>query len=70
MSPDAFCQMAIQYAYYKLFKQTVLTYESAATVRFHHGRTETVRSTSNESRDFCEAMEDSSMKTEEKVSTS
>jgi len=58
MSPDAFCQMAIQLAYYRLHHEFVLTYESAATVRFHHGRTETVRSASNESAAFCRAMED------------
>jgi len=59
MSPDAFCQMAIQLAYYKLTKVTALTYESAATVRFRNGRTETVRSVSSESKLFTESMEDS-----------
>lgn len=67
MSPDAFCQMAIQLAYYQLHKQVVLTYESAATVRFRNGRTETVRSASNESRAFVEAIEDSSKKDPERL---
>eukprot|EP01135_Chromosphaera_perkinsii_P011830 Nk52_evm21s2506 gene=Nk52_evmTU21s2506 len=58
MSPDAFCQSAIQLAYYKLHNSFALTYEAAATVRFHHGRTETVRSLSNQLKKFCEAMHD------------
>jgi len=67
MSPDAFCQVAIQLAYYQLHKQIVLTYESAATVRFRQGRTETVRSASNESKAFVESMEDSSKKDSERL---
>eukprot|EP00002_Diphylleia_rotans_P021852 TRINITY_DN4261_c0_g5_i1.p1 TRINITY_DN4261_c0_g5~~TRINITY_DN4261_c0_g5_i1.p1 ORF type:complete len:829 (+),score=139.36 TRINITY_DN4261_c0_g5_i1:135-2489(+) len=58
VSPDGFCQMAIQLAYYRLNKEPCLTYESAATVRFHHGRTETVRSCSAESVEFTRLMDD------------
>ena len=46
MSPDAFCQAAIQLAYYRLRGEVALTYESGGTVRFFYGRTETVRSLS------------------------
>jgi len=67
MSPDAFCQMAIQLAYYLLNHQTVLTYESAGTVRFRNGRTETVRSVSTESKLFCESMENQSLKDNERL---
>ncbi|OMJ18032.1 Carnitine O-acetyltransferase, mitochondrial, partial [Smittium culicis] len=56
VSPDAFAQMAIQLAYYKLFDQFVATYESASTRSFAHGRTETSRSISEFSVKFCKAM--------------
>lgn len=51
-SPDAFVQMAMQLAYFKTFQRVAPTYESAATRRFKHGRTETCRSVSDESVDF------------------
>ncbi|KAF9172658.1 Carnitine O-acetyltransferase mitochondrial [Mortierella sp. AD011] len=57
MSPDAYVQMALQLAYYRKHKELVATYESAATRKYRHGRTETVRSCSNESKAFCEAMD-------------
>ncbi|KAF8985010.1 Carnitine O-acetyltransferase mitochondrial [Entomortierella lignicola] len=57
MSPDAYVQMALQLAYYRKHGELVATYESAATRKYRHGRTETVRSCSNESKAFCEAME-------------
>ncbi|CAO3571768.1 unnamed protein product [Mortierella alpina] len=64
MSPDAYVQMALQLAYYRKHGELVATYESAATRKYRHGRTETARSCSNESRAFCEAMDnpDSSLK--------
>ncbi|KAG0221469.1 Carnitine O-acetyltransferase mitochondrial, partial [Mortierella sp. GBA43] len=57
MSPDAYVQMALQLAYYRKHKEFVATYESAATRKYRHGRTETARSCSNESKAFCEAMD-------------
>ncbi|KAF9345605.1 Carnitine O-acetyltransferase mitochondrial [Mortierella sp. AD094] len=57
MSPDAYVQMALQLAYYRKHKELVATYESAATRKYRHGRTETVRSCSIESKAFCEAMD-------------
>jgi len=34
-SPDAFIQMALQLAYYKLYGHLVATYESASTRRYN-----------------------------------
>lgn len=57
-SPDAWVQMVIQLAYFKLFGECAPTYESAQTRKFRWGRTETIRSCSVESKAFVEAMED------------
>ncbi|KAF9411733.1 Carnitine O-acetyltransferase mitochondrial [Podila epigama] len=61
MSPDAYVQMALQLAYYRKHGEFVATYESAATRKYRHGRTETARSCSNESKAFCEAMDNPDM---------
>lgn len=61
MSPDAYVQMALQLAYYRKHGELVGTYESAATRKYRHGRTETARSCSNESKAFCEAMDNPDM---------
>lgn len=58
VSPDAFVQMAMQLAYYRTFGQVGATYESAATRRFRHGRTETCRSVSSQSVDYVKAFDD------------
>ena len=55
-SPDGFVQMAMQLAGRRVFGKTVGTYESTQTRRFLHGRTETTRSVSLASRDFCDSM--------------
>lgn len=52
-SPDAFVQMAIQLAYYRENGKFASTYESAMTKQFLHGRTETIRTVSHESKDYC-----------------
>ncbi|KAI1381922.1 acyltransferase ChoActase/COT/CPT [Hypoxylon crocopeplum] len=57
-SPDAYVQMVIQLAYYKMYGKNRPTYESAATRRFQQGRTETCRTVSDESVAFCNAMAD------------
>ncbi|KAJ3309967.1 hypothetical protein HDV04_005469 [Boothiomyces sp. JEL0838] len=51
-SPDAYIQIALQLAYYRLHKKPTAVYESASTRFFKHGRTETGRSMSNESLEF------------------
>lgn len=57
-SPDAFVQMAFQAAYYALYGKVECTYEPAMTKRFLHGRTEAIRSVTEESaafvQKFCE----------------
>jgi carnitine O-acetyltransferase len=66
-SPDAYVQMIIQLAYYKMYGINRPTYESAATRRFQQGRTETCRSVSDESVAFCNAMADPDVSPEECV---
>ena len=51
-SPDAFVQMAFQAAYYGLYGRVECTYEPAMTKVFLHGRTEAIRSVTEESRAF------------------
>ncbi|KAL1865202.1 carnitine O-acetyltransferase yat1 [Diaporthe australafricana] len=51
-SPDAFIQMAFQAAYYGLYGRIECTYEPAMTKMFLHGRTEAVRTVSDESVNF------------------
>lgn len=55
-SPDAYVQMIIQLAYWKMYGKSRPTYESAATRRYQLGRTETTRTVSDESVAFCSAM--------------
>jgi len=57
VSPDAFAQMAIQLAAYRTFGDFKPTYESTATRHFLHGRTETTRSLSMQSRAWVLATE-------------
>ena len=52
MSPDAFVQMALQLAHYRMHGHSVSTYESASTAAFKHGRTETIRSATPEAAAF------------------
>ncbi|KAM0557921.1 hypothetical protein ACHAPJ_005085 [Fusarium lateritium] len=59
-SPDAYVQMIIQLAYYKMYGKSRPTYESAATRRFQLGRTETCRTVSDDSVAWVEAMSDAS----------
>lgn len=51
-SPDAFVQMAFQAAYYGLYGRVECTYEPAMTKTFYHGRTEAIRTVSEESINF------------------
>lgn len=51
-SPDAFVQMAFQAAYYGLYGRIECVYEPAMTKIFYHGRTEAIRSVTDESVDF------------------
>ncbi|KAJ3213079.1 Carnitine O-acetyltransferase mitochondrial [Dinochytrium kinnereticum] len=58
VSPDAFAQMAIQLAYFKMYGKCSATYESAQTRKFAYGRTETCRTVCEESVAWVKAMED------------
>ncbi|KAI0381507.1 choline/Carnitine O-acyltransferase [Hypomontagnella monticulosa] len=53
-SPDAFVQMAFQAAYYGLYGRVECTYEPAMTKAFLHGRTEAIRTVTEESVNFCQ----------------
>ncbi|XP_006888161.1 PREDICTED: carnitine O-palmitoyltransferase 1, muscle isoform [Elephantulus edwardii] len=55
-SPDAFVQIALQLAYFRDRGKFCLTYEASMTRMFREGRTETVRSCTNESSAFVQAM--------------
>lgn len=59
-SPDAWAQMVKQLAFFRLFNRPPVTYESCQTRKFLLGRTEVIRSASNESKAFCESMISSS----------
>ncbi|KAG0649339.1 Carnitine O-acetyltransferase [Hyphodiscus hymeniophilus] len=66
-SPDAYVQMIIQLAYFKMYGKNRPTYESAAVRRFQQGRTETCRSVSDDSVAFCKAIVDHSIDPKETV---
>lgn len=51
-SPDAFVQMAFQAAYYGLYGRVECTYEPSMTKTFLHGRTEAIRTVSEDSVNF------------------
>jgi len=55
-SPDAWAQLVKQLAYYKMFDRPGVTYESAQTRKYQLGRTEAIRSSSNETKAWAEAM--------------
>ena len=62
LSPDAFVQMAIQLAYFKMHRICRPTYESSQTRKFAFGRTETTRSTSADSVEWVKAMGNATLK--------
>eukprot|EP00668_Euglena_longa_P042120 GGOE01055541.1.p1 GENE.GGOE01055541.1~~GGOE01055541.1.p1 ORF type:complete len:802 (+),score=153.52 GGOE01055541.1:232-2406(+) len=64
--PDAFVQMGIQLAFYRLEHRFVPTYEPAMMRLFRNGRTETIRSCSKHSCAWVNAMEDPSVPREKK----
>ncbi|KII86664.1 hypothetical protein PLICRDRAFT_114012 [Plicaturopsis crispa FD-325 SS-3] len=57
-SPDAWAQLVKQLAFHKMFGRPGVTYESAQTRKYQLGRTEVIRSASNESKAWAEAMLD------------
>ncbi|QPG73534.1 hypothetical protein FOA43_000845 [Brettanomyces nanus] len=67
MSPDAFVQMGFQLAYYALYGKIESTYEPAMTKMFYHGRTEAIRTVSEESNRFVTRFLDDHVTVEEKL---
>ncbi|RUS79407.1 hypothetical protein EGW08_012820 [Elysia chlorotica] len=61
LHPDAYCQMAMQLGYYRLYKRMAPTYETAPVRQFYHGRTETMRTCTDEAFAWCKAMDDPSI---------
>ena len=57
VSPDAFYQLGLQLAYFRTVKKFGLTYESTITMLYKKGRTETIRSNTQQSCAFVNAME-------------
>ncbi|KAF8171964.1 acyltransferase ChoActase/COT/CPT [Mycena galopus ATCC 62051] len=57
-SPDAWAQLVKQLAFHKMFGRPGVTYESAQTRKYQLGRTEVIRSASNETKAWAEAMLD------------
>lgn len=66
-APDPFVQMAYQLAYWRRHRRSPKVYEAASTRMYRGGRTETIRSTSNQSRAFVMAMDDAAVPLAEKV---
>ncbi|KAL7629069.1 Carnitine O-acetyltransferase mitochondrial [Parahypoxylon ruwenzoriense] len=66
-SPDAYVQLVIQLAYYKMYGKNRPTYESAATRRFQQGRTETCRTVSDDSVAFCNAMANAEVSDKDRI---
>jgi carnitine O-acetyltransferase len=58
LSPDAWAQLVKQLAFYKFKGRPGVTYESAQTRKFQHGRTEVIRAASSESKAWVDAMVD------------
>lgn len=56
VSPDAVMQLAFQLALYTLEGKSVPTYESCSTAAYKHGRTETIRSCTLQTKAICHAM--------------
>ncbi|XP_031986479.1 carnitine O-acetyltransferase isoform X2 [Corvus moneduloides] len=57
ISPDAFIQLALQLAYFRMYGHACATYESASLRMFRLGRTDTIRSTSVDSLKFVQSMD-------------
>lgn len=56
-SPDSYAQLVMGLAYYKMEGKVAPTYESAQTRKYRLGRTEVIRSTSNEALEWYKSME-------------
>lgn len=62
ISPDAIMQLTFQLAFYKQEGRSVASYESCSTAAFKHGRTETVRPCTEQTKNVCSILADKSTK--------
>uniref|UniRef100_A0A1A8LHJ3 Carnitine O-acetyltransferase n=1 Tax=Nothobranchius pienaari TaxID=704102 RepID=A0A1A8LHJ3_9TELE len=67
LSPDAFVQMALQLAYFRMYNICCSTYESASLRMFKYGRTDAIRSTTVDSLGFVQAMQDPTKQNTERL---
>ncbi|XP_038045797.1 carnitine O-acetyltransferase-like [Patiria miniata] len=67
LSPDAFIQLSIQLAFFKLYGHSTATYETASLRKFQFARTDTIRSATVDSDIFVRAMCESTKKLSEKA---
>ncbi|KAM4576640.1 carnitine O-acetyltransferase-like [Odontesthes bonariensis] len=67
LSPDAFVQMALQLAYFRMYDMCCSTYESASLRMFIYGRTDAIRSTTVDSLQFVQAMQDPAKQNTERL---
>mmetsp|Transcript_7017 Transcript_7017/g.11043 ORF Transcript_7017/g.11043 Transcript_7017/m.11043 type:complete len:627 (-) Transcript_7017:96-1976(-) len=68
VGPDAFCQLAMQLAFYRIHSKLAPIYEACSTRRFLHGRTETIRSCTVEGAAFFRTMQDPGASAEDRHS--
>ncbi|GAA5855757.1 hypothetical protein JCM8547_001671 [Rhodosporidiobolus lusitaniae] len=66
-SPDSYTQLVMGLAYYKMEGKVAPTYESAQTRKYRLGRTEVIRSTTEEALEWYKAMEDPKRTATERV---
>jgi len=57
-SPDAYLQMALQLAFAEMHGKQTPTYETASTRLYKHGRTDVIRTFSNQAYDFVDAVKE------------
>ncbi|EJD06449.1 carnitine acetyltransferase [Fomitiporia mediterranea MF3/22] len=67
LPPDAFIQMVMQLAWYRTRGSFTATYETVLTRLFQHGRTETIRTLTTDSRNFVLAMCNPTTSTEDRL---
>ncbi len=65
--PDPFLQMSFMLAYYRMYGRLPKTYEAASTRMYKGGRTETIRTASNQALAFVSSMDDMSVAASQKV---
>ncbi|XP_064555294.1 peroxisomal carnitine O-octanoyltransferase [Drosophila montana] len=66
LHPDSFVQVLMQWAYYQMHHEIAPTYETALMRHYYNGRTETLRSCTNDVYEFLKAS-DSSSTTDEQL---